>query len=191
MTQAALKKKIPFVQTSQAREVAAKPPPQLRPTLVVPREEIATGSVLMKKGTALPVALRTNPPRLGDWEVISELDGLGVERELRQSGWHFFFLVPAIRAASIALDLQRAFAKTMRRITRAADEIGFNGLEISAIKQRNWLGIQYVSITAHPRHVRNSPFIRDLDPHHYPKGRWDFKRILELRNRDAAQIKAM
>ena len=167
MTQATPKNKIGFVQTPRARELAAGPPPQLRPALVVPREEIATGSVFMKKDTALPVVLRMNPRRLGDWEIVSELDGLGVERELRQFGWHFFFMVPEFKTTSIALDSRTAYAKAIRGITRAVDTNGFNALEISAIKQRNWLGIHFVSIRAHPRHVRNSPFIRNFEPRHY------------------------
>ncbi len=189
MTQAAPARNIRFAPIPQPREGAAKPPPQFKPTLVVRPEEITTGSVLLKKGTSLPVVLRTNARRFGDWEMVSELDGFGVERELRQSGWHFFFLVPAITAASIALDRQRARAKAIRRITQAVDASGFNAVEITAIEQKSWLGIHYVSITAHPRHVRNSPFIRDLDPHHYPKGLWDFKRIFDVRNRQGAPDK--
>lgn len=38
--------------------------------------------------------------------------------------------------------------------------------EVTAVKQKQCLGVQFVSITAHPRHLRNSPFLRDVDPHH-------------------------
>jgi hypothetical protein len=191
VTQAATAKRVGLATTPQASKVAAKPPPLLKPTLVAPRELITTGSVLFKTGTFLPPALEVPLRRVGDWDLIRGEDGFAVERKLRQAGWHFFFMVPAVEASAFGLDSRKTFAKALRQITRTVEARGFNAVEVTAVKQRQWLGVQYVSITAHPRHVRNSPFLRDLDPHHYPKGLWDFKQIFTVRNRQAAQIKAM
>lgn len=162
MIQAALVKNAGFWETPQPTEVAGQPPPQLSPTLVEHREEITAGSVLLKNGTALPFVLHMSAGRFGDWEVVSGLDGSAIDRKLRQSGWHFSFIVPAAEANAIGLDPQKTVARALRRITRAVEARGFNAVEVTAIRQKKRLGIQWVSITAHPRDVHNSPFIGDL-----------------------------
>lgn len=192
MTQAAMAKRGGHAPTRQASKVAAKPPPLLKPALVAPRELIiTTGSVLFKTGTFLPLALSAALRRVGDWEVVCGEDGFAVERRLRQAGLHFFFMVPAVEASAFGRDSRKTFTKALRKITHTVNKRGFNAVEVTAVKQKQRLGVQYVSITAHPRHVRNSPFLRDLDPHHYSTGQWDFKQIFTVRNRQSPQIKAI
>jgi len=178
-------------QVPAPREVAAKPPPQLNLKLIESPERITSGSVLIKAGTVLPLTLGLKLARLGDWDLVRGDDGFAVDRKLREAGCHFFFMVPAVEASAIGLDVRDTCANALEKVTRAVSERGFNAVEVTAITRRVWLGLHYVRITAHPRHVRNSPFLRDLDPHHYPAGRWDFKRIFTVRNRQASQMKAM
>jgi hypothetical protein len=53
---------------------------------------------------------------------------------------------------------------------------------------RRLLNAHFVRITAHPRHLSDSPFLRDLDLHHQVRGTWD-KRIFDVRNREAQSLK--
>ncbi|HEU5401457.1 MAG TPA: hypothetical protein VFU86_08875 [Terriglobales bacterium] len=179
------------VLTPESRGAAAKPPPQLKPELIVLPERIAAGSVLLMPGVAVPSTLRVALTRVGEWDLVRGHNGYAVDRKLSQAGWHFFFMVPAVEASAIGFDAQKTFARALRRITGAVEADGFNAMEVTAVKRRRWLGLQYVSITAHPRHVRNSPFLHDPDPYHYPKGLWNFTEIFTVRNRRASQIKAM
>ncbi len=182
---------IESVATLQPREVAAKPPPHPEPTLVRPGEAITVGSVLLRKGTTLPILLPMDLGRVADWDLVRGLAGHAVERKLHAAGWHFFFMVPEIEGFAVGLDPQRTFAKALARTVRAVEARGFNAVEIVATKLRQWLGMYFVKVTAHPRHARHSPFLHDPDVHYYPKGLWDFKRIPQVRSRQAAQLKAM
>lgn len=182
---------IESVPTVQSREVAAKPPPHRKPGMVLPSEEITVGSVLLRRGAILPVVLPMDSGRVGDWDLVRGLGGYAVERKLRGAGWHFFFMVPEVEGFAVGFDRQKTFAKALARTVRAVEVTGFNAVEIVATKRTEWLGMHYVKVTAHPRHARHSPFLHDPDVHYFPKRLWDFKRVLGVRSRQAAQLKAI
>jgi hypothetical protein len=191
VTQAVRAKRIGPARMLQAGEVAAKPRPQPKLRLMAPPERITPGSVLFKTGTVLPAALDLKLMQVGNWDLVGGHEAFAVDCKLSEAGWHFSFIKPALKASAIGFDLRNAFAKALRVITRAVEARGFNAVEITAVKRRRWGRVHYVSITAHPRHLRNGPFLRDLDPHHYPKGLWDFKRIFAVRNRRAMEMDTM
>ena len=182
---------IESVPTLQSIEVAGKPPPHRKPKMVLPSEKITVGSVLLRRGTTLPIVLPMDFGRMGDWDLVRGLGGNAVERKLHTAGWHFFFMVPEIEGFAVGLDPQRTFAKALARTVRAVEVTGFNAVEIVATQRRQWLGMYYVKVTAHPRHVRHSPFLHDPDVHYYPKGLLDFKRIPHVRSRQTEQLKAI
>ena len=99
--------------------------------------------------------------------------------------------MPGVEGFAIGLDAQKTFSKALARTVRAVEVRRFNAVEIVATKRRQWLGMYYVKITAHPRHARYSPFLHDPDVHYYLKGLWDFKRIPQVRSRQEAQLKAI
>lgn len=154
--------RIDFASISEGTKVAAKPPPPLNPPLIEPADLITTGSVLLKPGTVLPAAAGFELKRVGDWDLVRGDNGFAVDRKLRAADWNFFFLAGAVNSSSVGFDTQQMVASAIQRVTRAVDEQGFNALEVTAIKRRRWMGVEYVRVTAHPRHARNSPYIRDL-----------------------------
>jgi len=100
-------------------------------------------------------------------------------------------MVPEVQRFAIGLDPQKTFSRALARTVGAVEATGFNAVEIVAVKRSEWLGMRYVRVTAHPRHARNSPFLHDIDRHHYSKGVWDFKRVLQTRSRQARQVKGI
>ena len=77
---------IESVQTVQPSEVAAKPPHHPEPMVVLPREEIAVGTVLLRRGTTLPIVLPMDLGRVGEWDLVHGLGGYAVERKLHAAG---------------------------------------------------------------------------------------------------------
>jgi hypothetical protein len=53
------------------------------------------------------------------------------------------------------------------------------------------LAVHYVRLAVDPRHIRDSPFLRDLDLHHPNRGVWNSLRISEVRNRKALRPECM
>lgn len=104
-----------------------------------------------------------------------------MERWLSEAGWHFFFIVPAISAGALSFDRNKALKKGLKKILTETEAKNFNALEIVEITTRRFLGLCYVRFVAHPRQVKHSPYLRDLDPYHTTRNVWDFKQVLRRR----------
>ncbi len=160
-------------------------------TIIGSLEEVTRGSVLIRPGTALPDALHLPLRRMGHWNLIADLSASELDRLFRNEGWHLFFMVPPVEASGLGLSPHSAFRKALRDVVRQVEAKDFNAVEVADVRVRNVLNLHYVRLTAYPRHVRNSPFLRDLDPHHRVEGLWNSLRIFEIRNRKAEQVKGI
>ena len=56
-------------------------------------DTIKTGTILIKDGTLLPESLRfESEPCVPGWRLVTDLDGYGLDRKIREAGWTFFCL---------------------------------------------------------------------------------------------------
>ncbi len=93
-------------------------------------------------------------PCSGDWSAVDALDGFAVDRKIHAAGWNFFFMATEVKvmffgglgAAKIQNALQRILAKVKSQ--------HFNSLEVTAIVARRFLGVPYVTVSAHSRHMQ-------------------------------------
>lgn len=182
-------------------KVRAKPPPQAtdwRDTVTSRLAELPTGltnlspdTVLIQPGTALPGTLNVGLRRLPRLNFVVA-DAWWLERRLREAGWHFFFVVPAITTTALAFDRSRALHKAQQQLIRKVEARNLNALQITEVRIWRFWRLHHARIVAHPRHIRNGPFLRDLNPRRGSHRPWDFKGIFRIRNRNAGQqIKAM
>ncbi len=111
-----------------------------------------TGTIMMRSATLTPGW--TSEPYSPGWETVQafhrdSLDGL------HKAGWKFFFLAERIEAiAGLISGRQAALRKAITRILRKAKATGFNCLEITEISHRRFLGLPYLFVSAHPRHIQ-------------------------------------
>ncbi len=184
------------MRSARVRRAAPERLPASRPKIVPASvigslDEIRAGSVLIRPGTALPRGLDLRLRRAGNWNLFAGLNSSELDRLIRSEGWHLFFLVPPVEASGLGVGRGSAFRKALNGVVRQVEAKDFNAVEIVGIRTRRLLNVDYVRIRAHPRHVRDSPFLRDLDPHHRAAGMWNSLRIFEVRNRKAAQVKGI
>jgi hypothetical protein len=160
-------------------------------TVIGSLDEIQTGSVLIRPGTPLPHGLDLPLRRVGNWSLLAGLEPSKLDRLIRAEGWHLFFVVPAVHASGLGVRQSNAFRKALAGVVRQAEGRNLNALEIVDIRVRRVLKLHYVRIAAHPRHIRDGPFLRDLDPYHRIEGAWDSLRLFDIRNRKVAQVKGI
>jgi hypothetical protein len=141
-------------------------------------EDVRAGSVLIKSNVCLPESLHFESKRYGSWKLLTEWNGSAVEGELSETGWHFFFMVPGIRVSALSSDRNKALRKGLKKALATTESQNFNALEIVEITTKRFLGLYCVRVVAHPRHVKGSPFLRDLDPYHTTRNVWDSKQVL-------------
>jgi hypothetical protein len=119
-----------------------------------------THTILIREGTLLPADLGIETEQfLPGWRVVANRDRYALSRQIGHANWNFFFLAGEIRATVLGRDnvgtLRRAaksvFAKRERHIP--------NCLEITSVVSKRFLGVPFISVTAHSRHIQESRFL--------------------------------
>jgi len=118
---------------------------------------VQVGTILMKEWPGMPelIGFETEP-RLGEWNMVRVPDAFTLDRKIHAAGWNFFFMAAevktmffgSLRAAKVQSALKRILAKVKHQ--------HFNGLEVTAIVARHFLGVPYVTVSAHSRHLQQS-----------------------------------
>ncbi|MBS1851493.1 MAG: hypothetical protein JST79_11310 [Acidobacteria bacterium] len=161
------------------------------PVVIATPQEIRTGSVLVKSDVRLPDSAGFESKRFGPWRLLTKADGFEVERALSEAGWHFFFMVPQIAFGALSVKPNKAIRAALKKVFVAVEKQGFNALEIAEVTAKGILGLHYVKVVVHARHVKNSPFLRDLDPYYVPRGVWNGKGVLRRRAEIGRMIKGI
>lgn len=118
-------------------------------------DEIKTGTVLIKEGALLPEALRFEGEScVPGWRSVRDLNGYALDRKVREAGWTFFFLAGEIRTIAFGADEQSTVRRAMRRILANPRSKQFNSLEITRVASKRFLGLPYMRVGAHTRHVQ-------------------------------------
>ena len=118
---------------------------------------IKTGTILIKDGTFLPDTLKVeSEPCATGWRLVKNLDGYGLGRKIHEAGWTFFYLAGEIKSTIFGFDGQRAVRRAVKRILANLKPGKFNSLEITRMVSKDFLGVPYTKVYAHPRHVQKS-----------------------------------
>ena len=120
-------------------------------------------TIMMHTGTFIPESLCVEAgPYWQAWEVIHSADGDLLEHDLRKAGWNFFFLAETVQAMVWGHRGERTVRKALRRVLAKVKLLNVNCLEITEITQRRFLGLPYVHVSAHSRHVQKSSTMQSL-----------------------------
>jgi len=118
-------------------------------------DEIKTGTVLIKDGALLPEALQMeSEPCVPGWRLVKNLDGYALDRKVHEAGWTFFFLAGEIRTIAFGADEQWTVRRAIKRILANPRSKQFNSLEITRVASKRFLGLPYMSVGAHSRHIQ-------------------------------------
>jgi hypothetical protein len=114
-----------------------------------------TRTVFIREDTQLPTMLSIESEAfLPGWRVVKDLDRQALTREVEGANWNLFYLAGEMRATVFG----RAGLGTLRRAVKCvlAKQEGqkFNSLEITKIVSKRFLGIPFMSVAAHSRHIQ-------------------------------------
>ena len=125
-------------------------------TLAAQWPSLSVGALLIAQGTPLPLAWRLeNESVASGWSrVANTFDRHQLEKELVTAGWTFFFMAGVITTTAFGLSKPRMLDAALARLIAAVRLQRCNCLEIDDVGMRSFLGIPYVSISAHPRHIQ-------------------------------------
>jgi hypothetical protein len=123
-------------------------------------DKIKTGTILIEEGVLLPESLRFESEAYSTgWRLVKNLDGHGLDRKIREVGWTFFYMAGEANATVVGSDLEKTTRRAVKKVIASMKSDSFNCLEIGRATVRRFLGIRYVTISAHPRHIQESMFL--------------------------------
>jgi len=124
---------------------------------------IQAGTKLVKQSTFLQSLGVESEPYCETWRSLSVRDSSGLDHKVRAAGWNLFFMAGELRAVVPAWGGQNTLRRGVKRLLAQTRLQGFNCLEVSHILKKRFLGIPYVSIAAHPRHIQEGCQIQSVE----------------------------
>ena len=123
-------------------------------------DKIDAGAILIEEGALLPESLGLESERcLNGWRRVKNLDGSGLDGRVREAGWTFFFLAGEIKASVFGFDLEKTTQRAIARLLTSLKAGKSNCLEITQVVSKRFLGMPYVSVSAHARHIQKSMYL--------------------------------
>lgn len=112
-------------------------------------------TILIREDTPLPANLPIESEAfLPGWRVVKNLDGYGLGRKIEEAKWHFFSLAGEIRAIALGREEFGTLSRAVKQILAKREGQKFNSLEVTEIISKRFLGIPFLSVTAHFRHIQ-------------------------------------
>jgi len=116
---------------------------------------IQIGSILIKDQPLLTEHLGLESDSYSqNWSVIRGVNGFSLDRKVREAGWNSFFMAAEVQANAFGSIQSGSLRAALQRIFSKVRGEDFNCLEVTGIVTRNLLGIPYVVVSAHSRHVQ-------------------------------------
>lgn len=123
-------------------------------------DKIKAGAILIKGGALLPESLwLESEPCSNGWRRVKNLDGSGLDGRVREAGWTFFFLAGEMQASVFGSDTEKTTHRAITRLLANLNSDKLNCLEITQVACKRFLGLPYVSVSAHSRHIQKSMFL--------------------------------
>ena len=118
---------------------------------------IEMGNILIAEGTSLPESLELeSEPYAHGWRLVKNLDRSGVDQAIGKAGWNFFYVAGVIETTALGSDDRNTTRKAIKQVIAKINLKKFNCLEITRVAMKRFLGVPYVSVSAHSRHIQES-----------------------------------
>ncbi len=121
---------------------------------------VQVGTILMKDWPLKMqlVGLQTEPCS-GNWSMVNAPAGSALDDKINAAGWSFFFMAAEVKVMFLGALRAKRIQKALERILGKVKRLDFNGLEITQIVAKHFLGVPYTIVSAHSRHVQQSLYL--------------------------------
>jgi hypothetical protein len=118
-------------------------------------EKLGAGSILLTNGSTMPASMVVETDSYSSgWRMLRGVTRQTMEKGIQCAGWTFFFLAGTLRSTVFGFDREKSLVRAVRRLLAILDTNHHNCLEIDGILRCSFLGVPYVTVSAHERHVQ-------------------------------------
>ena len=120
-------------------------------------QTISAGTILIEQSTLLPgtLGLESSSTESGWRSLVNHPDRHQLEEKLSAAGWRFFLMAGAIKTIGFGFARRTMIQAALKRLIAAVKLQKCNCLEIDTIAMRSFLGMPYVCLSAHSRHIQS------------------------------------
>ncbi len=117
---------------------------------------LTSGTTLIAKDTLRPACFHLGTGSYPNaWMPVEHnLTHHELESELAAQGWTYFFMAGAIRSIAFGFDRAKMINAALKRVITNVKLQKCNCLEIDGVGTHTFLGIPYMSVSAHARHIQ-------------------------------------
>jgi len=120
------------------------------------------GAILVEAGAMLPAGVALQPGALSqNWRSVVGLDRIGLAAAVAKAGWTFFYMAGVVTKHAFGFSRENRERAALGRVIQDVQAQHCNCLEITGLAAKSFLGLPYVSITAHARHIQDGSQFRD------------------------------
>ena len=115
----------------------------------------SAGTILIREDTRLPANLSIESETfLPGWRVVKSLDRSTLAQNIEGVNWNFFYLAGEIRTTVLGRNQPRTLRRAVKCVLAKQEGQKFNSLEITKVVSKRFLGIPFMRVTAHSRHIQ-------------------------------------
>jgi len=124
---------------------------------------LVKGSVVILSGTEVPASVQLKVRSYWKvWKLVRNWNGHAFGQELRKAGRNFFFIAGEVQGYWVGRDNEHTVKRATERALAGIKRKAYNCAEGSEVFPGRFLGIPYIRVTLHSRHVQrgnqlNSP----------------------------------
>ncbi|HEX7288332.1 MAG TPA: hypothetical protein VF532_19260 [Candidatus Angelobacter sp.] len=143
------------MKTSGDRAAILAPGSEEQTTLL---ERVKDGILIVAEGISLPASCNvTSEPFSQGWRAVTNLEGRGLDRRFSDIGWTVFQKAAPATVSVVGFGEARTIRKAFRKIIRRSGQLKFNCLEITQAREKTFIGITYVRMSARARNIQERP----------------------------------
>jgi hypothetical protein len=123
---------------------------------------IKTGTILIAEGALLSeLLLLESEPYVYGWRLVKNLDSKGLDQIVSNAGWNFSYIAGVIETKVFGSDEKKTTRKAIKQVIANLKSKNFNCLEIMHVAAKRSMGLPYVSVSAHSRHIQKGPALSE------------------------------
>jgi hypothetical protein len=122
------------------------------------KTKIDPGTILVEQDATLPQCFLVREGSYPNaWKRVTHgLTFRELEDELAATGWTFFYMAKSITMTGYGFDPAKMVHAALRRVIATVIRQGCNSLELDSVTLHSFLGVRYVRVAAHARHIQKS-----------------------------------
>jgi len=125
---------------------------------------VQVGTILIENR---PLIMRTlnleSEPYSGPWGVLQSLTSSTLDQKIRSAGWNCFFMAAEVKGTAFGRLAAKSIQRALNRIFVNVRKLDFNCLEVTKIEENRFLGLPYITVCAHSRHIQQGCLLESTD----------------------------